>query len=98
MNQIDIGFIDNIVYDFHRGRLTPKREIEQMIDNLGFKEANSIIKWWNRANRDGIGSVAHLKLLYNAISIIEKNLPKASFSDIMSLTDSKKYLKLPNFG
>ena len=93
MSQINIGFIDNIVYDFHRGRLTPKREIEQMTQEMCFKEANSIIKWWNKANRDGIGSVAHLKLMYNAISIIQKNLPKASFTDIMSLTDSKKYIK-----
>lgn len=92
MNNISIGFIDNIVYDFHRGRLTPKREIRQMTNGLSFKEENSIIKWWNKAQIDGVGSVAHLKLMYNAIDVIKNHIKNANTIDIMSLTDSKRYL------
>lgn len=92
MSKISIGFIDNIVYDFHRGRLTPKKEIEQMTESLCFKEANSIIKWWNKAQINGVGSVAHLKLMYNAVDVIKNHIKNANTMDIMSLTDSKRYL------
>lgn len=92
MMKISIGFIDNIVYDFHRGRLTPKNEIRVMTDGLCFEDSRKIIYWYNKASRDGVNSIAHLKLMYVAIDLIRKYLPKASITDIWSLTDSKKYL------
>lgn len=87
-----IGFIDNIVYDFHRGKLTPKYEIKAITDGLCFEDSQKIIYWWNKASKDGIKSIAHLKLMYVAVDLIKKYLPKSSITDIWGLTDSKRYL------
>lgn len=90
--KVSIGFIDNIVYDFHRGRLIPKNEIKIMTDGLCFEDSRKIIYWYNQASKQGIGSIAHLKLMYVAVDLIRKYLPKANITDIWSLTDSKRYL------
>lgn len=87
---VSIGFIDNIVYDFHRKRLTPSWEIEQMIKDMSFKEIQSIIFWYNKARKDGVNSVAHLKLMYCAIDIIKAHLTPTS--NLLELTYTKRYL------
>lgn len=70
---VNIGFIDNIVYDYHRGRITPINEIMQMTEGLNWEDESQLIKWYNKTKTDGVNSIAHFKLVCIACKIIKRH-------------------------
>jgi hypothetical protein len=71
---INCGFLDNICHDYNRGDIiTPKKEIDMMVKPLSWDDQARIIKWHNKAVRDGVGSLAHFKLCCIASDIIAEN-------------------------
>ena len=77
MNNIDCGYLDNIIYDFSKGHL-PIDNLNKdlsLFDGLTWREQANIRKWYNKALKDGLHSVSHLKLAYIVADIIKKYNP-----------------------
>lgn len=70
---VNCGFVDNICHDYENGIMTPKWEIEQMVAPMTWDDQAKIVKWYNQAMTDGIGSLAHFKLCCIASDIIRRN-------------------------
>lgn len=80
-NNIECGFLDNIVYDYANGHL-PIDDLNKdltLFDGLTWSEQSQIRKWYNKALKDGLHSVSHLKLAYVVADIIKKYNPNTHF-------------------
>lgn len=79
----NIGFLDNIAYNYHRGRITPSNEIVQMTDGLNWEEEAQLIKWYNKTVSEGVNSTAHFKLVCVVCEIIKKHKDASIRKSIM---------------
>lgn len=90
----DCGYLDNIAYDYERGRLTPEYEIKGMCNSLTFSEQARLMKHYTKAREAGSGSSEHFKLVVVACDIIKNNLPAYIRNTICPspLHSSRKYM------
>lgn len=92
---VNVGFIDNIIYDYEEGNQTPAWEIQEMSAELTWAEQSQLIKWYNKACAEGVQSTAHFKLVCVACDIIKKHYDiyfnKAICPSRLSST-TKKYI------
>ena len=85
-----LGFIQNISYDLENGNITPKYEIDAIIDGLNFKDAENVIFYYNKTLKYGVESKYALKLYYVVIDILKNAFNKkydaqVSFKDIVAI-------------
>lgn len=77
---VNCSLLENILFDYDNGDL-PLDPQRWFTDGLNWEEHTKLIYWWNQAVKDGVNSIAHLKLCYTVQEIIEAHKGSCGFDN-----------------
>lgn len=77
---VQCSLLENILFDYKNNNL-PLDPQRWFTNGLNWEEHTKLIFWWNKAIKDGVKSVAHLKLCYVVQDIIKEHKDSCNFDN-----------------